>query len=88
MSSAGQYLNLIKLWWSYAMKLDFIPTVFYFVIFWNRQQDQSEGTSALPEESGSRAVSDEENDQFWGLDDIPGKIFFFFLIWYFILVKL
>ncbi|KAK1591031.1 hypothetical protein Q3G72_001131 [Acer saccharum] len=39
-----------------------------------RQQDQSEGTSAQPEESGSRAVSDEENDQFWDLDDIPVEL--------------
>ncbi|KAJ1407670.1 Condensin-2 complex subunit H2, C-terminal [Sesbania bispinosa] len=28
--------------------------------------------SVQPEESGPSAVADEENDQFWGLDDIPG----------------
>ncbi|XP_030975722.1 condensin-2 complex subunit H2 isoform X1 [Quercus lobata] len=37
----------------------------------SRQQDQSEGTSVQPEESGSHAVADEENDLFWGSDDIP-----------------
>ncbi|KAL5537813.1 hypothetical protein UlMin_044807 [Ulmus minor] len=36
-----------------------------------RQQEQLEGTSAEPQESGSKAVADEENDLFWGLDDIP-----------------
>eukprot|EP00258_Populus_trichocarpa_P031925 XP_024447944.1 condensin-2 complex subunit H2 [Populus trichocarpa] len=36
-----------------------------------RQQDQSEGTSVQTEQSGSRAVSDEENDQFWVSDDVP-----------------
>ncbi|XP_031277198.1 condensin-2 complex subunit H2 [Pistacia vera] len=35
------------------------------------QQDQSDGTPVPHEESGSHAVSDEENDLFWGLDDIP-----------------
>lgn len=36
-----------------------------------RQNDQSEGTSVQPEEGGSsNAVADEENDMFWGLDDI------------------
>ncbi|XP_021637288.1 condensin-2 complex subunit H2 isoform X2 [Hevea brasiliensis] len=33
-----------------------------------RQQEQSEGTSVQPEQSGSHAVSDEENDQFWCVD--------------------
>ncbi|XP_061991465.1 condensin-2 complex subunit H2 isoform X2 [Rosa rugosa] len=36
-----------------------------------RQNDQSDGTSVQPEEGGSsNAVADEENDRFWGLDDI------------------
>ncbi|KAL5782251.1 hypothetical protein ACOSP7_007280 [Xanthoceras sorbifolium] len=39
-----------------------------------RQQDQSVGTSVQPEESGSRAVSDEENDLFWGLDNVPVEV--------------
>ncbi|KAM0962684.1 hypothetical protein ACFX14_021797 [Malus domestica] len=35
------------------------------------QHEQSEGTSVRPEEGGSsHAVSDEENDMFWSLDDI------------------
>ncbi|XVF66190.1 hypothetical protein PTKIN_Ptkin10aG0015500 [Pterospermum kingtungense] len=36
-----------------------------------RQQDQPEGTSVEPEHSASHASLDEDNDQFWGLDDIP-----------------
>ncbi|KAK7329469.1 hypothetical protein VNO77_23638 [Canavalia gladiata] len=36
-----------------------------------RQQDHIDGASVQPEESGLRDVADEENDQFWGLDDIP-----------------
>ncbi|OAY56069.1 condensin-2 complex subunit H2 [Manihot esculenta] len=36
-----------------------------------KRQEQSEGTSVQPDQSGSHAVSDEENDQFWCLDDIP-----------------
>ncbi|XWS14109.1 hypothetical protein CRYUN_Cryun36dG0094900 [Craigia yunnanensis] len=36
-----------------------------------RQQDQQKGTPAQPEQSASYASSDGDNDQFWGLDDIP-----------------
>ncbi|XP_022749041.1 condensin-2 complex subunit H2 isoform X2 [Durio zibethinus] len=36
-----------------------------------RQQDQPEGASIQPEQSASHASLDEDNDQFWGLDDIP-----------------
>ncbi|XP_062150325.1 condensin-2 complex subunit H2 isoform X3 [Alnus glutinosa] len=36
-----------------------------------RQQDQLEGTSIQCEESDSREVADDENDLFWGLDDVP-----------------
>ncbi|GLT32523.1 hypothetical protein SLA2020_071860 [Shorea laevis] len=36
-----------------------------------RQQDQSEGTSAQPEQNASHAVSDEESDDFWVSDDVP-----------------
>ncbi|GFZ09057.1 hypothetical protein Acr_20g0008650 [Actinidia rufa] len=36
-----------------------------------RQHDQPEGVSVQPEENGSHAVLDEENDQYWGLDDVP-----------------
>ncbi|KAF4355639.1 hypothetical protein F8388_013056 [Cannabis sativa] len=37
-----------------------------------RQQEQSEGTSLQPQENvGAEGVGDEENDLFWGLDDIP-----------------
>ncbi|KAJ6769419.1 CONDENSIN-2 COMPLEX SUBUNIT H2 [Salix koriyanagi] len=38
-----------------------------------RQQEQSEGLSVQPEQSGSQAVSDEENDQFWVADDVPAE---------------
>lgn len=39
-----------------------------------RQQEQSEGeTVQAPESGGSQAAADEENDLFWGLDDIPGS---------------
>ncbi|XP_043808286.1 uncharacterized protein LOC110605572 [Manihot esculenta] len=34
-------------------------------------EEQAEGTSVQAEQSGSHAVSDEENDQFWCLDDVP-----------------
>ncbi|XP_061369337.1 condensin-2 complex subunit H2 isoform X2 [Gastrolobium bilobum] len=37
------------------------------------QQDHIDGASVPPEESGPCAVADEENDQFWGLDDIPAE---------------
>jgi len=40
-----------------------------------RQQDHKDGESVQPEESCSQAVADEENDQFWGLDDIQGTLF-------------
>ncbi|XP_010548979.1 PREDICTED: condensin-2 complex subunit H2 [Tarenaya hassleriana] len=36
-----------------------------------REQEQSEGVSAQAEETCSRQVSDEENDLFWNVDDIP-----------------
>ncbi|PON62007.1 Condensin-2 complex subunit H [Parasponia andersonii] len=37
-----------------------------------RQQEQLEGTSGEPQENdGAQEVFDEENDLFWGLDDIP-----------------
>ncbi|OIV95225.1 hypothetical protein TanjilG_21615 [Lupinus angustifolius] len=36
-----------------------------------RQQDPIDGESIQPEENGPCAVVDEENDQFWVLDDIP-----------------
>lgn len=40
----------------------------------HRQHEQSERTSVRPEEGGSsHAASDEENDMFWGLDDIAGS---------------
>ncbi|XVF28285.1 hypothetical protein REPUB_Repub15cG0016800 [Reevesia pubescens] len=37
----------------------------------NRQQEQPEGTSVQAEQSASHGSSDEDNDQFWGLEDIP-----------------
>ncbi|OMO53612.1 Non-SMC condensin II complex, subunit H2-like protein [Corchorus capsularis] len=35
------------------------------------QQDQPEGSSVQAEQSASHSRSDEDNDQFWGLEDIP-----------------
>lgn len=43
----------------------------------NRQTDQPEGVSDQSEETGSRAVPDEQDDHFWGLDDIPGSYWMF-----------
>lgn len=44
------------------------------LILVSRQQEQSEGTSVQPQEKeGAQEVGDEENDLFWGLDDIPGS---------------
>lgn len=44
-------------------------------MFLGRQQDHKDGEPVQPEEMGSHAVADEENDQFWGLDDIQGTLF-------------
>lgn len=44
-------------------------------MFLGRQQDHIDGASVQPEESGPCAADDEENDQFWGLDDIPGSLY-------------
>ncbi|KAF5752186.1 hypothetical protein HS088_TW01G00093 [Tripterygium wilfordii] len=38
-----------------------------------RQQEQ-EGASVQNEESGSRVAAEEQNDLFWGLDDIPVEV--------------
>lgn len=38
------------------------------------QQDQIEGTPVQAEESGSHAVAGEENDFFWGFDDVPVEV--------------
>lgn len=48
---------------------------FYSLLYvLSRQNDQSEGTSVQPGAGGSsNAVADEENDMFWGLDDIAGS---------------
>lgn len=61
---------------NYALELLFVVSCYfsYSMYLINRQHEQSEGTSAQPEEGeSSRAVSDEGNDMFWGLDDIPGS---------------
>ena len=44
------------------------------MLFLDRQQDNSDGAPVQLDESGSHAVADEENDQYWGLDDIPGSL--------------
>ncbi|KAJ6323420.1 hypothetical protein OIU76_010847 [Salix suchowensis] len=43
-----------------------------------QQQEQSEGTYFQTKQSGSCAVSDEVNDQFWVSDDVPAKIPLFY----------
>ena len=43
-------------------------------MFLDRQQDHIDGASVQPDESGPSAVADEENDQFWCSDDIPGSL--------------
>ncbi|RZB64707.1 Condensin-2 complex subunit H2 isoform B [Glycine soja] len=60
----------------YSRKVEYLYTLVLRALEFlsqKRQQDHKDGPSVQPEESGPCAVTDEENDQFWGLDDIPGK---------------
>ena len=43
-------------------------------------QEQGTSASAQSEESGLEAPHEEEDDRFWGLDDIPGMLFLFYLV--------
>ncbi|ESW10930.1 hypothetical protein PHAVU_009G250500 [Phaseolus vulgaris] len=57
----------------YSRKVEYLYTLVLRALEFlsqKRQQDHKDGESVQPEESGSQAVADEENDQFWGLDDI------------------
>ncbi|KAH1041428.1 hypothetical protein AAZX31_09G041600 [Glycine max] len=58
----------------YSRKVEYLYTLVLRALEFlsqKRNQDHIDGASVQPEESGPRAVTDEENDQFWGLDDIP-----------------
>lgn len=58
----------------YSRKVEYLYTLVLRALEFlsqKRQQDHIDGASVQPEESGPSAVADEENDQFWGLDDIP-----------------
>uniref|UniRef100_A0A2C9WBN2 Condensin-2 complex subunit H2 n=1 Tax=Manihot esculenta TaxID=3983 RepID=A0A2C9WBN2_MANES len=56
----------------YSRKVEYLHTLVLHALEFISQKrpEQSEGTSVQPEQSCSHAVSDEENDQFWCLDDI------------------
>ncbi|KOM27945.1 hypothetical protein LR48_Vigan468s010700 [Vigna angularis] len=61
----------------YSRKVEYLYTLVLRALEFlsqKRQQDHEDGESVQPEEMGSRAVADEENDQFWGLDGIQVKI--------------
>ncbi|KAF1882003.1 hypothetical protein Lal_00038647 [Lupinus albus] len=58
----------------YSRKVEYLYTLVLRALEFisqKREQDYIDGASVQPEENGLRAVTDEENDQFWGLDDIP-----------------
>lgn len=58
----------------YSRKVEYLYTLVLRALEFlsqKRQQDHIDGASVEPEESGPSAVAEEENDQFWGLDDIP-----------------
>ncbi|KAK7303764.1 hypothetical protein RJT34_14679 [Clitoria ternatea] len=58
----------------YSRKVEYLYTLVLRALEFlsqKRQQDHIDGASTQPEESGPQTVADEENDQFWGLDDIP-----------------
>lgn len=38
--------------------------------------EQPENSSVQPDEGGAPAAPDEEDDPFWGLDDIPGTCYY------------
>lgn len=40
----------------------------------NSQEDQAASPSARPD-SGAHSAKDEGDDPFWGLDDMPGRLF-------------
>lgn len=58
----------------YSRKVEYLYTLVLRALEFlshKRQQDHIDGTSVQPEENGACAVAGEENDQFWGLDEIP-----------------
>jgi len=57
------------------MQTVFTESLILANVFLCRQADPVDGESVQPDEAGPSAVAVEENDQFWGLDDIPGTYF-------------
>ncbi|KAL2322970.1 hypothetical protein Fmac_027349 [Flemingia macrophylla] len=58
----------------YSRKVEYLYTLVLRALEFlsqKRQQDDINGPSVQPKETNARAVADEENDQFWGLDEIP-----------------
>ncbi|XP_027360025.1 condensin-2 complex subunit H2 [Abrus precatorius] len=58
----------------YSRKVEYLYTLVLRALEYlsqKRQQDHIDGSSVQPEECGPHAIVDEENDQFWGLDDVP-----------------
>ncbi|CAK9145601.1 unnamed protein product [Ilex paraguariensis] len=59
----------------YSRKVEYLYTLVLhaleFISKKSQQDHQPESTPDQAEESGWHAVADEENDPFWGLDDIP-----------------
>ncbi|KAL2341785.1 hypothetical protein Fmac_009725 [Flemingia macrophylla] len=58
----------------YSRKVEYLYTLVLRALEFlsqKRQQDHIDGASVQPEENDAHAVADEENDQFWGLDEIP-----------------
>lgn len=40
---------------------------------YNSQEDQEASPSSRPDSTGAHSAKEEEDDPFWGLDDIPGR---------------
>ncbi|XP_019426450.1 PREDICTED: condensin-2 complex subunit H2-like isoform X2 [Lupinus angustifolius] len=58
----------------YSRKVEYLYTLVLCALEFlsqKRQQDYIDGASVQPEGNDPCAVTDEENDQFWGLDNIP-----------------
>lgn len=44
----------------------------------NSQEDQEASPSTRPDSTGAHSAKEEGDDPFWGLDDIPGRLFMCF----------
>ncbi|MED6141690.1 Condensin-2 complex subunit H2, partial [Stylosanthes scabra] len=61
----------------YSRKVEYLYTLVLRALEFlshKRQQDHIDGGSDQNDESGPSAVTNEENDQFWCPDDVPGSI--------------